>query len=65
MEEENITYRGALINPELKKINWYDGSIKYLPNNDDFIFTLNKKDLYKLDILKEKNEFEFLIEWEK
>jgi hypothetical protein len=61
IEEGYDIYRGRLKDPSLKKLNWYEENIvKHLPTTDDFILKIKIGDEHLIDILKEKNDLEYL-----
>ena len=55
-----ITYRGGLKDPSLKKLNWYNGTIKHLSSEDDFIFEVTDDCLIQVEYIRENNNLEFL-----
>ena len=68
LKKDHNIYRGRLKEPNTKKLIWYDdeNTIKSLPTEDDFIVIIKKGDEYLIDILKEKNDLEFLnLDYEK
>ena len=55
-------YRGRLKNPSIKTLIWYDDNktIKSLHDEYDFVLSIEKGDEHLIDILKERNDLEFL-----
>ena len=67
-EEGYNLYKGRFKDKENKILNWYDDNvIKTLPSTDDFVLKIKIGDEYLIDILKEKNDLEFLkiVQWKK
>ena len=60
--KNNIMYRGRLKNPSIKTLIWYDDkkTIKSLHDEYDFVLSIKKGDEHLIDILKERNDLEFL-----
>ena len=60
--KNNVMYRGRLNDPSIKTLIWYDDekTIKSLPTEDDFVLSIKKGDEHLIDILKERNDLEFL-----
>ena len=54
-------YRGRLKDPSIKTLIWYDDkkTIKSL-HDYDFVLSIEKGDEHLIDILKERNDLEFL-----
>ena len=67
IKEEYNLYRGRLKNSNIEKLIWYDdkNTVKLLYNSDDFVINIKKGDEYLIDILKERNDLEFLELWKK
>ena len=66
MEKDYKVYRGRLKDPSIRKLNWYEEDIvKTFNTDDDFVLKIHKGDEHLIEILKKKNDLEFLnlIEW--
>lgn len=60
-EEGYNLYRGRFKDKKNNKLNWYkEGVVKTLPSYDDFILKIKIGDEHLIDILKEKNDLEYL-----
>ena len=55
-------YRGRLKDPNIKTLIWYDDekTIKSLHDEYDFVLSIEKGDEHLINILKERNDLEFL-----
>lgn len=61
LEEDYSIYRGRLKDPSLKVLNWYeDNIIKTFSTEDNFILKIKTGDEHLIEILKSKNDLEFL-----
>lgn len=61
IEEGYNIYRGRLKDPSLKSLNWYEnGVIKHFADVSDFVIKIKDGDEHLIEILKERNDLEYL-----